>query len=158
MDKAELIRASSSHTDKEICGFFGDYFYLSNFQPCSLVVWGKRFPSSEHAYMWAKLPAEFWTKELHTEILKLKPSGVKSWGQTIKLRSDWEEVKRIKMLEAVAAKFSQNPDLKEKLKATGDKYLEERLWWNDFYWGVDYKTKSGENWLGKILMSVREFL
>ena len=33
------------------------------------------------------------------------------------------------MYEIVQAKFTQNPDLKEKLLATGDEYLEEGNTW-----------------------------
>ena len=54
-------------------------------------------------------------------------------------------------------KFYRNLDIREKLLATGDKYLEEKNFWNDVFWGVDYK-KGGENKLGKILMKVRECL
>ena len=53
-------------------------------------------------------------------------------------------------------KFTKHKDLKEKLLATGDAYLEETNHWHDTFWGV-CKGK-GQNHLGKILMEVREEL
>ena len=72
------------------------------------------------------------------------------------MRSDWEEVKDKVMYEIVLAKFTQNPDLKEKLLATGDESLEEGNTWGDTIWGT--VDGVGENRLGKILMRVRDEL
>jgi len=36
--------------------------------------------------------------------------------------------------------------------------LEEGNWWFDLFWGVDIKTREGENNLGKIIMKVRNEL
>lgn len=60
------------------------------------------------------------------------------------------------MYLVVKSKFEQNSDLKDKLIATGDEYLEEGNTWNDTYWGVC--RGKGKNILGKILMRVREEL
>jgi GTP cyclohydrolase II len=59
----------------------------------------------------------------------------------------------------VAQKFNPtlNPDLYNRLLATGDKYLEETNWWNDTFWGKNLKGE-GENHLGQILMQVRDKL
>ena len=54
------------------------------------------------------------------------------------------------------AKFEQNPDLKEKLLATGNKTLIEGTWWKDTFWGIDLKTGQGQNHLGQILMEIRD--
>lgn len=60
------------------------------------------------------------------------------------------------MYEICKAKFSQNEELRDRLLATGDEYLEEGNTWGDRIWG----TVNGicENRLGKILMRVREEL
>ena len=87
---------------------------------------------------------------------KANPSEAKSAGRRIDLRSDWEEVKNQIMYEIVQAKFNQNPDLKEKLLATGDEHLEEGNTWGDTTWGT--VNGIGENRLGKILMRVRDEL
>jgi predicted NAD-dependent protein-ADP-ribosyltransferase YbiA (DUF1768 family) len=60
------------------------------------------------------------------------------------------------MRGVVLSKFTQNADLKEKLLATGKRYLEETNWWNDVTWGVCKEV--GQNLLGEILMDTRAHL
>lgn len=148
-------------SDSKILGFFGEYRYLSNFHLCTVHFEGYEFPSSEHAYMFAKLDMlEMTTDEIlkaYSDVTKMTPREVKKWGQTVKLRPDWEEVKYDIMSCIVFDKFYRNLDLRKKLLSTGHKYLEETLWWKDCYWGYDINLKRGQNNLGKILMKVREF-
>ena len=67
------------------------------------------------------------------------------------------------MYEICKAKFLQNEDLRIRLLATGDEYLEEgTTGWHDNYWGncecEKCKNIEGKNTLGKILMRVRKEL
>ena len=94
--------------------------------------------------------------EQRKNFLGLDPSSAKRKGRRVKLRDDWEEVKDQIMYEIVLNKFSQNEELRKKLIATGDEYLEEGNTWHDTYWGVC--NGKGKNKLGKILMQVREEL
>ena len=63
------------------------------------------------------------------------------------------------------AKFGQNPKLKGKLRATGDRMLVEAAS-RDRIWGIGYTAKHamsyrqhwGENRLGKALMEARKHL
>lgn len=57
------------------------------------------------------------------------------------------------MYEIVLAKFTQNPELLDKLKATGDAILIEGNYWHDTFWGVC--EGKGKNYLGKIIMKIR---
>lgn len=139
-----------------ILTFFGKYRFLSNFYPAEFV-WDRIiWPSSEHAYVAAKTL----DREERLKISRMEGKGViKRYGRQIDLRPDWEEVKYDIMLEIVRAKFSQNPDLKEKLLATGNAHLEEGNHWKDRIWGVcPPGSGNGKNYLGKILMQVREEL
>lgn len=71
------------------------------------------------------------------------------------LREDWEDVK-LEIMEAILyLKFTQNPDLKEKLLETKG-HIEERNDWYDVFWGT--YNGEGENHLGKLLMKIRNFL
>ena len=81
------------------------------------------------------------------------PGQAKRLGRKCLLRKDWEEAKDHAMLSVLRAKFA-NPELKEKLIATGDVELVEGNHWNDTYWGVC--NGIGKNMLGKLLMQVRE--
>jgi len=58
------------------------------------------------------------------------------------------------MREAVRAKFTRHPELAAVLLGTGDAVLVEHTV-NDNYWG-DGGDGSGQNWLGRILMEMRE--
>jgi ribA/ribD-fused uncharacterized protein len=142
---------------KEILGFFGDYFFLSNFYKCIVPYRGLTFPSSEHAYMYAKLKDGVdEDKSEYEAILKLTPKQVKKWGRSLDLRSDWESIKVMVMAQVVDAKFRHNPDIAEKLKALDGYYLEETNNWKDRFWGVC--DGEGKNQLGHILMAVRNKL
>ena len=63
------------------------------------------------------------------------------------------------MYEILVEKFTI-PELKEKLLATGDEYLEEGNYWHDNYWGNCHCEKcadiTGQNKLGILLMKIRE--
>ena len=134
-----------------IKGFFGENRWLSNFYPCKIKIGGEEFSSVEQYYMYRKSP----DKDYRAKILKEhNPKKLKRLGYQCVLRPDWEEFKRAVMNKAVFLKFSQNEDLKEKLLATGEAYLEETNKWNDTYWGVC--NGKGENYLGKILMDIRK--
>jgi hypothetical protein len=59
------------------------------------------------------------------------------------------------MYRLLEIKFRQHPELAEQLLATGERELVEGNTWRDRIWGVDLKTGTGENRLGKTLMVVR---
>lgn len=145
------------HSEHIIKGFFGKYRYLSNFHICNVMFRGREFPSSEHAYMYAKL-AEPTDIDYH-HVLGLTCRMVKKWGQTITLREDWEKGYKFRaMHEILEDKFSDsNPDLKDLLLSTGSAYLEETNNWGDVVWGKDI-DKGGKNALGQTLMAIRSNL
>lgn len=139
----------------DILEFKGDDRYLSNFFIASFVWNGTLWAHSEAAYQAAKAT----TREDYESFIQLKPGDAKRHGREITIRSDWEEVKYDIMREIVFAKFSQNPELKAKLLATGHALLEEGNNHRDQIWGVcPPRSGMGKNYLGKILMEVREEL
>ena len=148
-------KSISTHNDKIIKGFFGDYRFLSNFHICDVWFEGLCYPSSEHAYMAAKAPPE--EREPFSN-RSLKSSEAKKLGQLVALLPDWHLTKYNVMLRVVFEKFASNPELRNKLLMTGDRYLEETNNWGDRYWGVDFATGKGDNNLGNILVKVREAL
>lgn len=137
--------------------FRGKYYFLSNFYSATITYDGITYLNNEAAFHSAKI---FFGRE---QFANLDPSSAKKLGRRVKLRDDWEDVKDDIMYEICKAKFSQNEDLKEKLLATSDEYLEEgTTGWHDNYWGncscEKCKNIEGKNTLGKILMRVREEL
>lgn len=133
--------------------FTGDYEFLSNFYHSPVVVHGHKYDTVEHAFQAQKAVDE--TRRAYVAAAPT-PGGAKYRGKRVTLRPDWEQVKLNVMYECLVAKFTQNPDLAEKLLATGYDKLVEGNTWNDRYWGVC--NGRGENHLGKLLMRVREDL
>ena len=141
----------STVTESEILGFFGEYRFLSNFEPCNVDIGdGNVYRSSEAAFMAQK------THDVNDKkkIAAMSPSEAKKYGQTVTLRGDWESYRTVAMMKALIAKFSQNPALAEKLLNTRGKYLEETNNWHDMFWGVEDDV--GLNMLGHCLMLVRD--
>lgn len=126
--------------------------YLSNWYPASLFLKGKIWPSSEHYYQAQKVAGT-----PHEETVRRMESPRLTFEFTrrpeITVRADWDQVKIKAMHEAVYAKFTQNPELTEKLLATGDREIVENSP-VDYFWGIG-ADGSGENQLGKVLMDVR---
>jgi len=140
---------------KDIRGFFGEYQYLSNFWYCDVYYDGQFFPTSEHAFVYAKVdPDDPSLEQVYEDIVDLTPAQVKRYGRNITLRENWDKIKFKVMAELVYDKFTRNPDLQRKLLDTGDCYIEETNTWNDRIWGVC--KGEGKNALGRIIMNTRE--
>jgi ribA/ribD-fused uncharacterized protein len=144
---------ATTQSSSKIPEFQGEYRFLSNFWPAEVIYEGITYPTAEHAYQASKTL----DIEQRKKIAALKtPSEAKSAGRALKLRDDWDTAKFTVMEDVVRYKFTHHDDLRDKLLATGDAYLEEGNTWNDQIWGV-YQGK-GENRLGKNLMKVRDEL
>lgn len=155
--KKDQWKKIAVHDDNNIKGFFGDYRFLSNFEPCKIWYEGREFSSTEHAYQAAKV---VWDYRYHFNIAVSAATTKKLWKKFPLLynAAEWDQVKYNIMLEIVTNKFIRNEDLAYKLLGTGNKYLEETNWWKDSWWGYDVNLKAGENNLGKILMKVRSLV
>lgn len=135
------------------------YAFLSNFYMCPIWYDGILYPSSEHAYQASK-STNFAIRKL---VANLKtPAESKKVGKQIQMRDDWDKIKVSIMREIVAIKFLSNPKLLTKLMATGNEKLEYQPYlnqlegntWGDQFWGVCNGV--GENWLGTVLMDLRD--
>lgn len=126
------------------------YEFLSNFHKSTVRFEGVLYPTVEHAYQASKTD----DPKLR-EIIRRSPSPMeaKKLGKGLQLRPDWNEVKIEVMKKLIKEKFD-NPFLGHLLLKTGNAHLVMNNLFNDRFWGVC--RGSGENWLGKILMEVRE--
>lgn len=105
--------------------------------------------------------------ELSAKILACdKPFGLngsKRMGREVDLRPDWNQVKFQVMARLVLRKFLDHPSLSGSLLETNDALLIEGNSWHDNIWG-DCRCgrleclEPGLNWLGHVLMGVREAL
>ena len=142
-----------------ICSFREEYRFLSNFYQYSFEYNGLVYPNAEAAFQAQKCSND---ADRVKYTLQKNPVRVKQMGKKEpNLPVDWDSISYGIMNEILHAKFSV-PELADKLKATGDAYLEEGNHWHDNRWGKctceKCSTKEGQNWLGKILMSIRDEL
>jgi ribA/ribD-fused uncharacterized protein len=149
------------HRDREAFGF------LSNFYPASIELDGETWPTVEHYYQAQKSTDGDYRQAIRQSIspgrakrLAAPPGtprrvSAQSWFRRNKSepRPDWHEVKLEIMRRAVRAKFTQNADLAEQLRATGTAELIEDSP-SEPFWGFG-PDGQGSNWLGRVLMEVR---
>lgn len=131
------------------------YQEFSNFSPHGIEMHGLWYPTVEHYFQAMKFPGHE-----HAEKIRLaaKPAIAKQLGRarSVPLRADWEQVKLDIMRAAVRQKFTTHAELTQLLQGTGDEELVE-VAPTDYFWGRG-KAGTGQNWLGKILMEVRNEL
>lgn len=133
---------------------WGDaYGAFSNFVRSPFELDGVTWPTVEHYFQ-----AQKFAGTEHVEAIRNTPSPMIAarMGRDRKkpLRPDWEAVKDDVMRKAVLAKFTQNPELRAELIATGEATLVEHTA-KDSYW-ADGGDGTGQNKLGLILMEVRD--
>ncbi len=137
------------HDEQRIAGFVGPYSWLSNYFPARVTYEGRTYLSTEAAYHASKFPAGE-----RDEFTTLGADESKKLSRQKKVdQAWWDERKERVMREIVELKFRQNPELAERLLATGGRHLEELNWWGDKFWGT--VRGEGKNALGEILMATR---
>lgn len=142
----------------QVIYFYGvrePYGEFSNFAPYPITIAGQRWPTTEHyfqAQKFAGAPREAAIRKAASPRLAAQMGR----DRRHPLRRDWEAVKDNVMLTALRAKFSQHPELAQRLLATGAAQLVEHTS-QDHYW-ADGGDGTGRNRLGQLLMQVREEL
>ena len=168
-ETVKVMGEKSGQAMSAITKFRGEFRFLSNFWMCDVLIDDLVWPATEHYYVAMKTLDPDLREDIRLGPFKEDENGVlvrpahpptlgqvKRIGRRLELRPDWDDIKIDVMRRAVTAKFTQNSDLLQKLLATGDAELIEGNAWGDTFWGVC--RGRGENWLGRILMDVREQL
>lgn len=143
--------------------------YLSNWYSSKVTVNDVDFSSMEQ-YMMYKKAVCFGDKDMANKILATDDvAEIKAFGRLVANYNEsyWNGVRQIVVFEGLTAKFSQNEDLKAKLKATDNSILAECAV-KDRIWGIGLSMNDldrfqidkwkGQNLLGYALMMVRERL
>lgn len=141
---------------KAITSFKGKHGFLSNFHACTVDFGGIVYPSSEHAYMAAKSL----DPDVKRQVAELSNgAAAKKFGRTMTIRPDWDKIKVEYMSRIIRRKFEE-PELAKRLLSTGDAQLIEGNYWHDQHWGsctcAKHRGVNGANWLGQILMEIRD--
>jgi len=152
-------------TNEKITPFYGGV--CSQWLACDFEVDGVRYNCTEQ-YMMAEKARLFGDKESERKIMFANhPRDQKAIGRRVKdfVREEWDAISRDVVYKANYAKFTQNPGLEYELRDTAGTLLVEASP-TDRIWGVglttddpkvhDPKKWRGTNWLGEVLMKVRE--
>lgn len=143
--------------------------YLSNWYLSPFTSGGVTFSSMEQFMMYRKALC-FCDTSIASQILATDDvAQIKALGRRVSNYDEslWNGVRQIVVYEGLLAKFSQNEELKTKLKSTGNATLAECAV-KDRIWGIGLSMKdpdrldkakwNGQNLLGYALMMVREHL
>lgn len=132
------------------------YGCFSNFSPHGINLQGIYWQTVEHYYQ-----AQKFVGTIDAEIIPVihvadTPEAAAALGRdrTRQVRSDWDTVKTQVMRKAVLKKFLTHLDIQAILISTHNELIVENSP-IDYYWGCG-KEQTGNNHLGKILMSVRQ--
>ena len=140
-----------------ISSFRGKHRFLSNFYQYPFEYDGLTYYNAEAAFQAQKCdPAD---RIRYTRIKT--PMVAKRMGRHEPRPADWDSRSFDIMTAVLRQKFAV-PELAQLLLATGDAYLEEGNRWHDNRWGNctcdECRSVEGQNWLGQILMGIRDEL
>jgi GTP cyclohydrolase II len=126
---------------------------FSNFSQHAVYLKGKIWSTTEHFYQ-----AQKFNDPVQQELVRSSkgPMLAKVMAKKLEeknLQSNWHFIKEEVMCQALNAKFTQHPELKELLLSTQQRHITERAR-NDSYWG-DGEDGKGLNRLGELLMRLR---
>ncbi len=132
--------------------FKGEYEFLSGGFFAPMKYEGLIYPNAEAAFQAMRCQK---ITDRH-RFLRCNSGGAKSIAIKVQPRDDWEEIKLSVMESILREKFRQHPHLLQALIATDNALLINGNNGKDLFWGVDLYSSSGENQLGKLLMSIRQ--
>lgn len=139
--------------DPPITRFDGHFKFLSNFYRADIFWHNLVASTAEHAFQAEKTEDSEWRKRI---LFAPTPALAKKLGKQAPRVPNWERIKLDVMKEVLQAKFS-SPVMRELLLSTKNSMLVEGNSWGDTFWG-QCPVGTGENWLGKLLMQIREEL
>lgn len=148
-----------------ISEFRGQYDWATNFyHKAPFYVHGQKFKTSEHYFAACKTLDANWCQRI---IGADTAADAKRLGRQCPCQPEWGRVRVNVMSQAIWYKFTQHPELQEKLIATGTQVMVEGNWWHDNFWGDCYCNdkdgrhpeclQPGKDALGLLLMNLRTY-
>lgn len=147
----------NKETDSEVLFFTVPFEPLNNWSPHRINIWGKTFPTSEHAYIWRKYSDA--DPEIAEQIFNAEsPFAVSKINEANKSKKSpgWADIKLSVMEEVLRAKLAQHEDVRDALQRTGHRRIAENSP-VDSFWGIG-PNKDGKSMLGNIWMKIRDNL
>lgn len=136
--------------------FFTTAFHpLDNYSAHTIRIWGKTFPTAEHAFQWKKFSTVH--KAVAKQIFKQgSPEAAKQVAKKHKgiIPQKWFDVRVSVMKNILTAKAKQHDDVREVLRKSKRRIIIENSP-IDSFWGIG-KDGNGQNIVGKIWMEIRK--
>ncbi|WP_273860281.1 GTP cyclohydrolase II RibA [Photobacterium sp. GSS17] len=129
---------------------------FSNFSQHAVYLHGKIWRTTEHFYQAQKFSEPVLQERVRSAASPMLAKQIADQLESQHLQANWHNVKENVMWQALAAKFTQHPDLKELLLSTQQRNIAEHTR-NDSYWG-DAGDGTGLNRLGELLVQLRSQL
>jgi N-glycosidase YbiA len=133
------------------------YFEFANGYDVPITIGTIRYNSSEHYFQSRKFTSpSAHIVNIQQQILSAttpKDAYDIAIANATNVDSDWNTRRNNVMVDALKAKFQQHPDLRDMLKETKNSRIIYHVS-SDNYWG-DFGDGTGENKLGKLLMTLR---
>lgn len=132
------------------------YGCFSNFSPHSVYLERQLWPTTEHYYQAQKFVGtdDEWLALAIRQASTPEAAALLGRNPKYAVRSDWQRVKKQVMWAAVLTKFLTHLDIQAILLITNGQWIVENSP-TDPYWGCG-SDGTGQNQLGKTLMSVRQ--
>lgn len=144
-------------TETQVFFYEQDFYVLSNFSSFVVRIFGRDFPTAEHAYHWTKFAGTHPTIAQAICFARSAHDAFKiAEGHKDKLPENWSAARVDFMRKIISAKADQHEYVRKKLLATGERDLIENSW-RDSFWGWG-ENRDGENMLGKLWMELRQQL
>ena len=142
--------------------FQSEWSYLSNFSKSPIVFKNQGFTSVEQGYIYGKAMSAN-ARDICENILQTTdPYELKQIGKSIINTTKWETTREKLLLDLMTLKFTQNPDLTQKLRMTKDAFLYEAVLDRTYGCGITLRNKEdinraapGLNKTGQNLMYIR---
>ncbi len=146
----------NKETDDAVYFFTPAFHVLDSFSAHAIKLWGKTFPTAEHAFQWKKFSTV--APDVANAILAAgSPEAAKRIAieNKDKVLPEWYENRASVMREILTAKAEQHQDVREQLQKTGTRTIIENSP-VDSFWGCGPEG-NGENTIGKIWMGIRKY-
>lgn len=144
-------------TDEEVYFFTPAFYPLDNFSAHTVRIWGNRFLTAEHAYLWKKFSVA--NPGVAESIFDAESPEI---AKTISMKHiqegspSWHEERVHVMEEVLRAKAEQHEDVRTVLIKSGTRRIIENSP-VDAFWGIGPEG-IGQNTLGMLWMKIREEL
>lgn len=134
-----------------------EFGVFSNFSPDPIVFAGVEYPTSEHFYQAMKFDAFEYSERVRTASTP-KESKTRAHAMLEWARPDWLDNRINVMTLTLELKWQQCLRFREALALTGDRPIVEKTRTDDFWGAIEVRENllRGENWLGRLLVDLRE--